>query len=97
MARTIRLSTTTPKRHYLAVPNLVTFCFYLLDTFWQNFSEIDHGGGGGGGVAAVGFEMRRLEKLSIRSFFFPFKTMEMQKEYKFIPGKIFSGIKSDFC
>ena len=22
--------------------------------------------------------------------------MEMQREYKFVPGKIFSGIKSDF-
>ena len=41
--------------------------------------------------------MRRLEKLSIRSFLFRFKTMEMQKGgYKFIPGKMFSGIKSEF-
>ena len=40
--------------------------------------------------------MRRLEKLSIRSFLFRFKTMEMQRGYKFIPGKMFSGIKSDF-
>ena len=38
----------------------MTFCFYLLDTFWQNFSEIDSPGGGG--VAAVVSEMRRLEK-----------------------------------
>ena len=48
-------------------------------------------------VAEVVFEMRRLEKLSIRSFLFRFKTMEMQRGYKFIPGKMFSGIKSDFC
>ena len=49
LARTIRLSTTTLKLLYLAHLNLVTFCFYLLDTFWQNFSEIDLPGGGGGG------------------------------------------------
>ena len=45
LARTIRLSTTTLKRLYPAPPNLVTFCFYLLDTFWQNFSKIDSPGG----------------------------------------------------
>ena len=45
LARTIRLSTTTLKRLYLAPPNLVTFCFYLLDTLWQNFSKIDLPGG----------------------------------------------------
>ena len=47
-------------------------------------------------VAAVVFEMRRLEKLNIRIFLFHFKTMEMQRGYKFVPGKMFSGIKSDF-
>ena len=41
LARTVRLSSTTLKRLYLAPPNLVTFCFYLLETFWQNFSNID--------------------------------------------------------
>ena len=45
LARTIRLSTTTLKRLYLAPPNVVTFCFYLLDTLWQNFSKIDLPGG----------------------------------------------------
>ena len=45
LARTIRLLTTTLKWLYLAPLNLVTFCFYLLDTFWQNFSEIDSPGG----------------------------------------------------
>ena len=45
LALTIRLSTTTLKRFYLAPPNLVTFCFYLLDTFWQNFSKINLPGG----------------------------------------------------
>ena len=45
LAQTIRLLTTTLKQLYLAPPNLVTFCFYLLDTFWQNFSEIDSPGG----------------------------------------------------
>ena len=28
-----------------APPNWVTFCFYLLNTFWQNFSKIDSPGG----------------------------------------------------
>ena len=41
LARTIRLLTITLQRLYLAPSNLVTFCFYLLDTFWQNFSKID--------------------------------------------------------
>ena len=44
-ARSIRLLTITLKRLYLAPPNLVTFSFYLLDTFWQNFSKIDSPGG----------------------------------------------------
>ena len=59
---TIRLLTIILKRLYLAPPNLVTFLFCLLDTFWQNFSKSIYRGGGGGGVrvAAVGFEMRRL-------------------------------------
>ena len=92
-ARTIRLSTTTLKRLYLAPPNLVTFCFYLLDTFWQNFSKIDSPGG----VAAVVFEMRRQEKLNLRNFCFCLKTMEMQRGYNFVPEKVFSDIKSDFC
>ena len=48
-------------------------------------------------VAAVVFELKRLEKLSIRSSLFRVKTMEMQRGYKSIPGKMFSGIKSDFC
>ena len=48
------------------------------------------------GVAAGVFEMRRLEELNIRTFSFRFKTMKMQKRYKFVPGKMFSGIKIDF-
>ena len=40
--------------------------------------------------------MRRLEKLNIRIFLFRFKTMKMQRGYKFVPGKMVSGIKSDF-
>ena len=39
--QTIRLLAITLKRLYLAPPSLVTFSFYLLDTFWQNFSKID--------------------------------------------------------
>ena len=45
LAQIIRLLTVTLKRLYLAPPNLVTFCFYLLATFWQNFSKIDSPGG----------------------------------------------------
>ena len=45
LAQIIRLLTVTLKRLYPAPPNLVTFCFYLLDTFWQNFSKIDFSGG----------------------------------------------------
>ena len=40
--------------------------------------------------------MRHLEKLSIQSFLFHLKTVEVQRGYKFIPEKMFSGIKSDF-
>ena len=64
MARPIRLLTRTLKRLYLAPPNLVTFSFWLLDTFWQNFSKIGSPGG-----AAVVFEMRHLENLNIIIFF----------------------------
>ena len=45
----------------LAPPNLVTFCFYLLDTFWQNFSKNRFARG----FAAVVFVMRHLEKLNL--------------------------------
>ena len=94
LARTIRSLTITLKRLYLAPPNLVTFCFYLLDTFWQILAKSIHQG-----VAAVVFEMRRLKNLSIRIFLFRFKTMKMQRGrgYKFVPGKMFSSTKSEFC
>ena len=50
-----------------------------------------------GGGAAVVFEMRRLKmSLNIRTFLFRFKTMEMQRGYKFVTGKTFSGMKGDF-
>ena len=62
---TIRSLTITLKRLHLALTNLVTFCFYLLDTFWQTFSKIDTPRG----VAAVVLEMRLLEKLNIYEFF----------------------------
>ena len=69
LARSIMLLTITLNRLYLAPPNLVTFCSYLLDTFWQNFSKIDSPGG----AAAVVFEMRRLKKLNIiMNFLFRF-------------------------
>ena len=48
LAKTIPLLTITLKWLYLTPSNLVAFCFYLLDTFWQNFSKIDSPGGGGG-------------------------------------------------
>ena len=72
LAKTIPLLTITLKWLYLTPSNLVAFCFYLLDTFWQNFSKIDspREGGGGGGVAAVVFERGCLEKLSICKKFF---------------------------
>ena len=41
------------------------FCFYLLDTFGRILGKSIHQG-----VAAVVFEMRRLEKLNIRIFCF---------------------------
>ena len=80
LAQTIRLLSTTLKRLYLVPPNLVTFYFYLLDTFCRILAKLIHQG-----VAAVVSEMRRLEKFSIRSFLLHFKTMEMQRGYKFIP------------
>ena len=45
LARTIRLLTITLKQLNLAPPNLVTFTFYLLVTFWQNFNKINLPGG----------------------------------------------------
>ena len=86
LAKTITLLTITLKWLHLTPPNLVGFCFYLLDTSWQNFSKIDTPGWGGGGVAAVVFERRCLEKFSIyTNFLFCFKTMEMHTwGYKFV-------------
>ena len=65
LAGTIRLLTITLKWLYQAPPNLVTFCFYLLDTSGRILGKSIHQG-----VAAVVFEMRRLEKLNIRIFCF---------------------------
>ena len=95
LAKTITLPTITVNWLYLTPPNLVAFCFYLLDTFWQNFGKIDSPGGG---VAAVVFERRCLEKLNIyTNFLFCFKTMEMHTwGDKFVSGEMFLGIKSDF-
>ena len=45
LAKTSTLLTITLKWLYLTPQNLVTFCFYLLDTSWQNFSKIDSPGG----------------------------------------------------
>ena len=72
----------------------MTFRFYLLDTFWQDFSKIDSLVGGG--VAAVVFKMRRLEKLNIQIFSFCFKTMEMHRGVYICARKDVSGTKSDF-
>ena len=91
---TIRLSTTTLKRLYLAPPNLVTLFLsirHILEEFLQNrFTR---------GVAAVVSEMISLEKLSIQSSLFRFKTIEMQRGYTFISEKMFSGIVIfvEFC
>ena len=52
LARTIRLLAITQKRLNLAPPNLVTFSFYLLGTFWEHFSKSIHQE-----VAAVIFEI----------------------------------------
>ena len=41
MAQIIRLSTITLKRLSLALPNLLSVSFYLLDTFCQTFSKIN--------------------------------------------------------
>ena len=40
LARTIRLLTVILKRLNLAHLNLVTFTFYLLGAFWENFRKI---------------------------------------------------------
>ena len=45
---------------------------------------------------AVVFEMRHLEKLNIPIFLFRFKPWKFRGGYKFVLGKMFSGIKSDF-
>ena len=60
LAKTIRLLTITLKRHYLSPPNFMTFSFHLLDTFGRVLAKSIHQG-----VAAVVFEMRRLQKLNI--------------------------------
>ena len=93
LARTIRLSTTTLKRLYLAPPNLVTFCFYLLDTFWQNFSEINSPGG----LLQLFLKWDVLKNWAYEISCFASKPWKCRRRYKFIPGKMFSGIKNYFC
>ena len=60
LAKTIGFLTITLKRLYLEPPNLLTFSFYLFDTFWQNFIKIifTRGGGGGGGEGFLAKTMR---------------------------------------
>ena len=67
------------------------FCFYLLDIFWQNFSKIDSPGG-----CYICFWNETSRKIENTKYLFCFKTMEMQRRYNFVPGKMFSSIKSDF-
>ena len=47
LARTIRLLPITQKRLNLAPPTFVSFIFYLLGTFRQNFNKMNSLGGGG--------------------------------------------------
>ena len=72
----------------------MTLSFCLLDTLWQNFSKINSTGGGGGvWGAAVGFEMKFLEKLIIYIFCLVVKLWKCRVGYNFVPEKMFSGIK----
>ena len=75
----------------LAPPNLVTFSFYLLGTFWQNFSKISSPGG-----CCSCFINEMSRKLEHMTFLFCSITRKMRIGYNFEPGKMFSGIKSDF-
>ena len=93
LARTIRLSTTTLKRLYLAPPNLVTFCFYLLDTLWQNFSKIDLPGG----LLQLFLKWDVSKNWTYEIFVFAWKQWKYRRGYNFVPEKVFPGIKSDFC
>ena len=77
---TIRLLTITHKRLFLALPKMVTFSFYLLRTFWQNFSKISSSGGD---PVAV-FEMRRL------------RHKEIFWEFYLIPGSKISNHDDSF-
>ena len=61
MAQTTRLLIITLKRLNVAPPNLVTFSFYLLVTFWQNVNKISSPGG----LLQLFFLMKRFEKLNI--------------------------------
>ena len=62
--------------------------------YFQVFLQSDQAGWDNS--VAVVVEMRRLRELNIRNFLFCFKTKEMQRGYKLVPEKMFSGIKSDF-
>ena len=92
VARTIRLLTITLKRLHLALPNLVTFCFFfLLDTFWQKFNKIDSPWG----LLQIFFnEMSRKNEHMI--FFVLLQNQGNAGGYKFVPEKMFSGLKRLF-
>ena len=90
LAHTIRLLTITLKRLYLALSNLVRFCFYLLD-FGRILAKSIHQEG-----CRSCFLNETSRKIEHTIFLFRFKTMEMQRRYKFVPGKMCSSIKSGF-
>ena len=91
LARTIRLLNITLKRLNLVPPSLVTFSFYLSDTFWRNFSKIAR--------FLQLFKKWEPSKYLIFEFCcFSWKSWKWigGGGYRFRPEKMFSGIKSDF-
>ena len=48
------------------------------------------------GSCCICFLNETSRKIENTKYLFCFKNTEMQRGYKFVPGKMFSGIKSDF-
>ena len=85
LAQTIRLLTIILKRPSLAPPDLVTFCFYLSETFWQNFSKIDSPRG-----CCICFWNETSPKIEHINFFVLLQNHRNAGGINFMPEKMFS-------
>ena len=69
----------------------VPFVFIYKTHFGRILAKSIHQGG-----CCICFWNETSRKIENTKYLFYFKAMEMQRGHKFVPGKMFLGIKSDF-